>query len=74
MRFEIKKDIYGNNYTFLRAGKIAGKKFLLQEGFVPCENQLYMKKDNTYIHYNNILGGWKVDTVILTSDGRAISI
>lgn len=46
----------------LNEGFSKGKKTLLANGFVPCENEKYMVKDfgekQVYVHFNSLLKNW----------------
>ena len=58
MNFETAKDIYNRDFTFLRAGRVKGRNWLLKQGFTQCQNPDYMQKGKFYVHYNKFKGIW----------------
>lgn len=53
-----KKDNFGGDLTILPVGLVKGRNLLAKNGFIRQPNELYMKKDNQYWHYNRLLGFW----------------
>ena len=49
------------SYNIIRLSKTKGIKILFEKGFKQCLNHNYYKKENVYLHFNNILKVWIVE-------------
>ena len=45
----------------LRMLKNSGKKYFLKQGYKECPNPVYLKKDNSIVHYNSVMRGWIIE-------------
>lgn len=66
-------DIYGRVFEYLPMGKVAGRNFLIKDGFTICENPDYMKQGERYFHYNRLRGAWLGESHIITNN-RALLV
>jgi hypothetical protein len=63
LKTEVIKYANGKETIIMRETLAKGRKILVDEGYIQCENPLYYRKSNIIVHYNKTMKGWIVEEV-----------
>lgn len=63
LKLEEVKNIYGNTITRLKKPFKSGKQLLIKEGYNECINPFYVQKDNTFVHFDNVMKYWYFEEI-----------